>query len=178
MKFLIGIISGIALALACAVLVTQNTSNASAGTVPAQPTPMAQQQAQPVASFKVAGTPTLGLAGELSRNDQGALELKLTSANGVERDIRVLAAQARVTNRAGQLVRIPLDDATVRLSGLMAPRAAWSIDQDGQATPTITATRIVVLTTTAADQPDTQNGQDARDTQDAPDTQDAQDSGN
>jgi hypothetical protein len=43
----------------------------------------------------------------------------------------VLAAQAKVSNRAGQLARIPLDVATVHLSGVMAPRAAWSIDQDG-----------------------------------------------
>ena len=163
MKFVIGIISGIALALAGAVIVTNSTSNASASPALAAPVMQTQSQ-QPVATFKVAAKPTLGLTGELSRNDQGALELKLTSPNGVERELRVLAAQAQVTNRAGQLARIPLDDATVRLNGVMAPRAAWSIDQDGQATPTINATRIVVLTTAQTDQPDTQ---------DTPDTQDS-----
>jgi hypothetical protein len=170
MKFLIGIISGIALALAGAVIVTHSTSNASANALTTQPAQLPQTSAKPVSTFKVASKPALELTGELSRNDQGALELKLTTPNGAERALRVLAAQAQVTNRAGQLARIPLDDATARVSGVMAPRAAWCVDSDGQATPTITASRIVVLTSTAqADQPDTQ---------DTPDTQDAQDSGN
>jgi hypothetical protein len=87
----------------------------------------------------------------------------------------VLAAQARVSSRAGQLARIPLDDATVHLSGVMAPRAAWSVDSDGQPTPTINASRIVVLGAAQADQPD---AQDTPDAQDAPDQQDGRDSGN
>jgi hypothetical protein len=167
-------ISGIALALAGAVIVTHSTSNASANPLTTKPAPVTQTQSQqPVATFNVAAKPTLGLTGELSRNDQGALELKLTSPTGVERELRVLAAQARVSNRAGQLARIPLDDATVHLNGVMAPRATWSIDQDGQATPTIDATHIVVLTTAQTDQPDTQDTQTADDTQDTPDTQDS-----
>ena len=168
MKFLIGIISGIALALAGAVIVTHNTSNASAEPVVASPVVQTQSQ-RPLATFKASAKPALALTGELSRNDQGALELKLTSPNGAERELRVLAAQAQVTSRTGQPARLPLDDATARVNGVIAPRTAWSVDSDGQATPTINATRIVILTTAQTDQPDTH---------DTPDTQNTQDSAN
>ena len=163
MKYLIGIISGIALAVGGALVVSSQTSNASAG--PLTPSsalaPQKQMQAPTkTATRTLAKQPANTLTGELSRNNAGALELKLTiRQNGVlvDRDVRILAAHAKVTNRAGRLVQLPLDASTARVSGVTLPRLRWSLDQDGQPTPTINATRIVVIATTPPDQTDNSN---------------------
>ena len=163
MKYLIGIISGIALAAGGALVVSSQTSNASAG--PLTPSsalaPQKQMQAPTkTATRTLAKRPANTLTGELSRNDAGALELKLTiRQNGVlvDRDVRILAAHAKVTNRAGRLVQLPLDASTARVSGVTLPRLRWSLDQDGQPTPTINATRIVVIATTPPDRTDNSN---------------------
>ena len=77
----------------------------------------------------------------------------------VDRDVRVLVARATVTNRAGQRVRLPLDDATARVTGAMLPRSAWRLDDDGQVIATFAASRVLVIATTPrgeADQPESQ----------------------
>jgi len=72
-----------------------------------------------------------------------------------------LVARAIVTNRAGQRVRLPLEDATARVVGRLLPRSAWRVDDDGQLLATFAAKRVVVLATTAPDQADGQDTQSA-----------------
>lgn len=176
MKYLIGIISGIALAVGGALVVSSQTSNASAGplTLSSALAPQVQVPAK-TATRTLAKQPANTLTGELSRNDAGALELKLTiRQNGVlvDRDVRILAAHAKITNSAGRLVRLPLDASAARVSGVTLPRLRWSVDQDGQPTPTINAQRIVVIATTPPDQTDNSNQTaDQADSTDGADTQ-------
>jgi glycerophosphoryl diester phosphodiesterase len=77
--------------------------------------------------------------GELSYKDTGAFELKIAlRQNGllVDRDVRLLVAHAKVSNRLGRIVRLPLEDATARefvdaahAAGLRVH--AWTVnDQD------------------------------------------------
>ena len=104
------------------------------------------------------------MTGELSHKDTGAFELKVTvRQNGllVDRDVLLLVARASVTNRAGQRVRLPLEDATARVVGRLLPRSAWRVDDDGQLLATFAAKRVVVLATTAPDQADSQDTQSA-----------------
>ena len=116
MKFLIGIISGIALAAAGVTVVSTNPFDPAAPTV----TPEVAFAQTSVAQTQTAAKPVQRLTGELSHKDTGAFELKVTvRQNGVlvDRDVRVLVARARVTNRAGLRTRLPLDDATARVTG-------------------------------------------------------------
>jgi hypothetical protein len=170
MKFLIGIISGIALA-GTGIAVTSgalSTATATAGSLTAQ-TALAPQSALAVQSptHKMTAAKRLQtFTGELSRSDTGAIELKLTSLqNGesVDRDVRILVAQATVTNRAGSRIRIPLEDATARVTGVLLARTAWRLDDNGQPLATIAAKRIVVTATQAPDQAEGQDTTEAQD---------------
>ena len=153
MKFLIGIISGIALAGAGVTVASSNPFETATATAAPQAV-----FAQPA----VAQTPTVAkrvqaFTGELSHKDTGAFELKITVLqNGVlvDRDVRILVARATVTNRAGQRVRLPLDDATARVTGAMLPRSAWRFDDDGKLLPTFAVKRVIVLATTPPDEAD------------------------
>jgi hypothetical protein len=110
---------------------------------------------RPVAQTTV--TRLQGLTGQLSRNDTGAFELKVTvRQNGllVDRDVRVIVARAKVTNRLGQSMALPLDDTTARVSGSLLPRSAWSVDSDGQLTPTFAAKLVVLLPTATTQESD------------------------
>jgi hypothetical protein len=129
-----------------------------------------------VAHTQTAAKPVQRLTGELSHKDTGAFELKITvRENGVlvDRDVRVLVARAKVTNRAGQRVRLPLDDATARVTGAMLPRRAWRLDDDGQVIATFAASRVLVIATTPRDEADQAEGQASQSAQDALDTQES-----
>jgi hypothetical protein len=153
MKFLIGIISGIALAGAGVTVASSNPFETATATAAPQAV-----FAQPA----VAQTPTVAkrvqaFTGELSHKDTGAFELKITvRQNGVlvDRDVRILVARATVTNRAGQRVRLPLEDATARVTGAMLPRSAWRFDDDGKLLPTFAVKRVIVLATSPPDEAD------------------------
>jgi hypothetical protein len=171
MKFLIGIISGIVLAGAGAVVVSGSLSNASADTA----TPQLAFAQQAVAHTQIA-KPVHAFTGELSHKDTGAFELKITVRQSgvlVDRDLRVLVARAKVTNRAGRSVRLPLDDATARVTGAMLPRSAWRIDDDGRLIPTFAARRVVVIGTTPLVEADKAAGLDTQSAQDSADAQDS-----
>jgi hypothetical protein len=79
----------------------------------------------------------------------------------VERDVRLLIAHAKISNRLGRLVRLPLDDATARVSGRLLPQSAWRLDDDGQLLPTLAANHIILLATTPPDQAESQDTQDS-----------------
>ena len=175
MKFLIGIISGIVLAGTGAAVAAGPFNTTSAPTA----TPQISFTEQAVVPTKPLARRVQGLSGELSRKDTGAFELKLTvRQNGelVDRDVRILVAHATVTNRLGRIVRLPLDDATAHVTGVMLPRNAWRLDDDGQLTPTFAAKRVVVLTTTPAENTLETQAQDTQNQQDEQNSADVQDS--
>jgi hypothetical protein len=157
MKFLIGIISGIALAGAGIALTSGGASNAAAESVAPQVALTPQiatltPRATTYRSRPVSKQLRL-FVGELSRKDSG-FELKLTSfQNGetVDRDVRVLVAHARITNRSGALVRLPLEDANVGVSAILLPRTAWRLNDEGQAVPTLAAKRVIIGPATSSD---------------------------
>jgi len=163
MKFLVGIISGIVLAIAAAavasVAVASNTtSDAPATSVIAQSLVTPQSPARTTTTRRVQA-----FTGELSYKDTGAFELKIAlRQNGllVDRDVRLLVAHAKVSNRLGRIVRLPLEAATARVTGSMLPRSAWRLDDDGQLIPTFSANRVIVIATTPPDQSDAQDTQD------------------
>ena len=172
MKFLIGIISGITLAGAGFAVTSGAPATATAGSLSAQ-TALAPQSALAVQSTTrklTAAKRVQAFTGELPRSDTGAIELKLTSLqNGesVDRDVRILVAHAIVTNRAGSRIRVPLEDATARVTGVLLARTAWRLDNDGQPLATIAAKRIVITATKAPDQTESQDTQDTTETQDS-----------
>jgi hypothetical protein len=172
MKFLIGIVSGIALAGAGVTIASGNPFDAGAATL----TPEVAYAQPSVVQTQTAAKPVHRFTGELSHKDTGAFELKITvRQNGVlvDRDVRILVARAKVTNRAGQRVRLPLDDATARVTGAMLPRSAWRVDDDGRLIATFAASRVLVIATTPADQADQAEGQGSQSAQDAVDTQES-----
>jgi hypothetical protein len=172
-KFLVGIISGIVVTVAVAAgaaVASSTTSSSSAVSLAPQSSLMQQSSlTQQTATHQTVATRLGGLTGELSRKDTGAFELKVTlRQNGVfvERDVRLLVAHAKVTNRLGRLVRLPLDDATARVSGRMLPHSAWRQDDDGQLLPTFAANRIILLTATPIERTNQAEDQDTPDTED------------
>ncbi|MDP9259943.1 MAG: hypothetical protein M3Q31_25800 [Actinomycetota bacterium] len=177
MKFLIGIISGITLAGAGFAVTSGalSTATATAGSLTTQ-TALAPQSALVVQSttHKLTAVKRLqAFTGELSRSDTGAIELKLTSLqNGesVDRDVRILVAHAIVTNRAGSSIRVPLEDATARVTGVLLARSAWRLDDNGQPLATIAAKRILITAAKAPDQADAQDTQSAQDTTETQDS--------
>ena len=171
MKFLIGIISGIALAGAGVTVASSDPFDAAAATV----TPEVAYAQPSVAQTQTAAKPVQRLTGELSQKDTGAFELKITvRRNGmlVDRDVRLLVARAKVTNRAGRRVRL-LDDATARVTGAMLPRSAWRLDDDGEVIATFAASRVLVIATSPRDEADHAEGQAPESARDAVDTQES-----
>jgi hypothetical protein len=147
MKFLVGTITGIVLAVG-GVAYASNTHQTTAANDLAQ----VQYAPQVIPQTQTAATRPQLFSGELSRKDTGAFELKIG-----ERDLRIIVAHAKVTNLAGRPVRLPLDDANARVSGKLLPRSAWRLDDDGQLLPTIAANRVVLITI-AQDQTDQNEG--------------------
>jgi hypothetical protein len=148
MKFLVGTITGIVLAVG-GVAYASNTHQTTAATDLAQVeyAPQVIPQAQTAVKLvpqKQSAAPRLQqLTGELNRKDNGSFELKIG-----ERDLRILVARAKVTNLAGRPVALPLDDANARVTGKLLPRSAWRLDDDGQLLPTFAANRVIVIATT------------------------------
>jgi hypothetical protein len=146
MKLLVGTVTGIVLAV----------GGVAAASTPSTVTPQHKFH-KFTAQHKFHKFTAQSLTGELSRKDTGAFELKVVGRqNGVlvDRDLRLLIAHATVTNRLGRIVRLPLDDATARVTGVMLPRSAWRLDDDGQLIPTFAAKRVVVIANTSRDQTD------------------------
>jgi hypothetical protein len=142
MKFLVGTITGIVLAVG-GVAYASNTHQTTAATDLAQVeyTPQVVPQKQIVVPQTQTGAPRVKqLAGELRRKDTGAFELKIG-----ERDLRIIVGQARVTNVAGRPMRLPLDEANARITAKLLPRSAWRLDDDGQILPTFAASRVVLI---------------------------------
>ena len=160
MKFLVGIITGIVLAVG-GVAYASNTHQTTAATDLAQVefTPQVVPQQQTVVpQEQTAVTRIQQLAGELKRKDTGAFELKIG-----ERDLRIIVAHAKVTNLTGRPARLPLDEAIAHITGRLLPRSAWRVDDDGQLLPTFAASRVVLLSsqreqTSEADQADATEG--------------------
>jgi hypothetical protein len=135
MKFLVGTITGIVLAVG-GVAYASNTHQTTA----VRDIEQVQYAPQVGPQTQTAATRLRLFSGDLKRKDNGAFELKIG-----ERDLRIIVAHARVTNLAGRPVRIPFDEANARISGKLLPRSAWRLDDDGQLLPTIAATRVVVI---------------------------------
>ena len=172
MKFLIGIVSGIALAGAGVTVASSNPFDAAAATI----TPEAAYAQPSVAQTQTAVKRVQTFTGELSHKDTGAFELKIAvRQNGVlvDREVRVLVARAKVTNRAGRRVRLPLDEATARVTGAMLPRSAWRVDDDGRLVATFAASRVLVIATTPPDEADQEEGHGSQSAQDAMDRQES-----
>jgi hypothetical protein len=137
MKFLVGTITGIVLAVG-GVAYASNTHQTTAATDLAQ-----AEYATQVVPQTQTGAPRLKqLAGELTRKDTGAFELKIG-----ERDLRIIVAHAKVTNVAGRPMLLPLDEANARITAKLLPRSAWRLDDDGQILPTFAASRVVLIPT-------------------------------
>ncbi len=158
MKFLIGIISGIVISAAGIAGVATSGASQSAVAVqqgalmPQAPLALKGQQ-RPLARAQG----TRSLVGELKREDDGTLELKVqVRRNGEldDQDVRVLAGRARIVGRLGGAVALPADDAKVRVAGRMLPAARWARDSEGRLVPTILAFRISVLATAPVDESD------------------------
>jgi hypothetical protein len=167
MKFLVGIISGIIVTVAVAAgvaVASSTTSSASAVSLSPQTSSMQQSSlTQMTVAHATVATRLQGFTGELSRKDTGAFELKVTlRQNGllVDRDVRLLIARAKVTNRLGHPAQL-LDDATARVTGRMLPRSAWRYDDDGRLIPTFAVNRVIVLAFTPPDQGDGEEAQDS-----------------
>jgi hypothetical protein len=145
MKFLVGIITGIVLAVG-GVAYASNTQQTSAATdlsqveYAPQVIPQAQTAVKLVPQTQIAAPRLQQLTGELKRKDNGSFELKIG-----ERDLRILVAHAKVTNIAGRPMRLPLDEANARIIGKLLPRSAWRLDDDGQILPTYSASRILLI---------------------------------
>jgi hypothetical protein len=172
MKFLIGIISGIALTGAGVTVASSTAFDAAAATV----TPEVAYAQPSVAPAQTTAKRVQSLTGELSHKDTGAFELKVAvRQNGVlvDRDVRVLVARAKVTNRAGRRVRLPLDEATARVMGAMLPRSAWRVDDDGRLIATFAASRVLVIATTPRDEADQAEGQDSQSAHDAAESEES-----
>lgn len=156
MKFLIGIISGIAIGAAgIAGVVTSGASEPAVAAEQAVLMPQAKVAHRTTQRPVVRAQKTRVLVGELEREDDGTLELKVRVLRNGElddQDIRVLAGRARIVGRLGGAVALPADDAEVRVAGRMLPAASWARDSDGRLVPTILALRISVLATAPVDE--------------------------
>jgi hypothetical protein len=146
MKFLVGTITGIVLAVG-GVAYASNAHQTTAATDLAQVEyapqviPQAQTAVKLAPQKQIAAPRLQQLTGELNRKDNGSFELKIG-----ERDLRILVAHAKVTNVAGRPMRLPLDEANARIIGKLLPRSAWRLDDDGQILPTYSASRILLIT--------------------------------
>ena len=174
MKFLIGIISGIVLAGTGAAVAASPFNTTSAPTA----TPQISFTQQAVAPRKPLATRVQGLSGELSRKDTGAFELKLPSARTASWSIATCVSssptpRSPTASDASCASRSTMPPPT---SPAMLPRNAWRLDDDGQLTPTFAAKRVVVLTTTPAENTLETQAQDTQNQQDEQNSADVQDS--
>jgi hypothetical protein len=133
------------LAVVAGTLVASVVGSASAGTVSAR----AELAARP-------GPWTF--EGKADLHDSGALELKVRSAAGVPRafdlvrrlligrDVLLVNTRVPIVDTNGRAVALNrLNDAILRVKGTLLPAGQWRYDLDGEATPTVRVSRIVVL---------------------------------
>lgn len=96
--------------------------------------------------------------GEADLHDSGALALTVRSTTGVPRafepvrrllvgrDVLLVNSRVPVVDLNGRAVAQSwLDDAILRVKGTLLPVRHWRYDLDGEATPTVRVSRIVVL---------------------------------
>lgn len=96
--------------------------------------------------------------GKADLHDSGALELKVRSTAGVPRafdlvrrllvgrDVLLVNTRVPIVDVNGRAVALSrLNDAILRVKGTLLPAGQWRYDLDGEATPTIRVSRIVVL---------------------------------
>ena len=96
--------------------------------------------------------------GKTDLHDSGALELKVRSIVGaprqfdlvrrllIGRDVLLVNTGVPIVDVNGRTVALSrLDKAIVRMRGMLLPAAQWRYDLDGEATPTVRPSRIVVL---------------------------------
>jgi hypothetical protein len=64
----------------------------------------------------------------------------------VGRDVLLVTTRVPIVDGNGRVVALSwLDDAILRVKGTLLPAGQWRYDLDGEATPTVRATRIIVL---------------------------------
>ena len=96
--------------------------------------------------------------GDADLHDSGALEFKVQSTAGVPpafdlvrrllvgRDVLLVNSGAPIVDLNGRAVALSrLDDAILRVKGALLPAGQWRYDLDGEATPTVRVSRIIVL---------------------------------
>jgi hypothetical protein len=96
--------------------------------------------------------------GKADLHDSGALELKIRSITGVPRsfdlvrrlligrDVLLVNTRVPIVDANGRAVALSrLNDAILRVKGTLLPAGQWRYDLDGEATPTVRISRIVVL---------------------------------
>lgn len=96
--------------------------------------------------------------GKADLHDSRALELKVRSTAGVPRafdlvrrllvgrDVLLVNTRAPIVDANGRAVALNrLNDAILRVKGTLLPAGQWRYDLDGEATPTVRVSRIVVL---------------------------------
>jgi hypothetical protein len=106
--------------------------------------------------FALAGAWTF--EGKADLHDSGALELNVRSTAGVPRafelvrrllvgrDVLLVNTRVRIADVNGHAVALSrLNDAILRVKGTLLPAGQWRYDLDGEATPTVRVSRIIVL---------------------------------
>ena len=106
----------------------------------------------------VARPGTWTFEGKADLHDSGALELKIRSIAGVPRsfdlvrrlligrDVLLVNTRVPIVDANGRAVALGrLNDAILRVKGTLLPAGQWRYDLDGEATPTVRISRIVVL---------------------------------
>lgn len=96
--------------------------------------------------------------GKADLHDSGALELKVRSIAGaprsfdlvrrllIGRDVLLVNTRVPIVDVSGRAVALNrLDKAILRVKGTLLPAAQWRYDLEGEATPTVRVSRIVVL---------------------------------
>jgi hypothetical protein len=96
--------------------------------------------------------------GKADLHDSRALELKVRSTAGVPRafdlvrrllvgrDVLLVNTRAPIVDVNGRAVALSrLNDAILRVKGTLLPAGQWRYDLDGEATPTVRVSRIIVL---------------------------------
>ncbi len=114
--------------------------------------------AQPTMTGSFARSGAWTFEGEADLHDSGVLELKVRTTSGVPRafemvrrllvgrDVLLVDTQSQAVDVNGRAVtRGRLNDAILRVKGTLLPPGQWRYDLDGEATPTVRVSRIIVV---------------------------------
>jgi hypothetical protein len=106
----------------------------------------------------VARTGPWTFEGKADLHDSGALDLEVRSIAGVPRafdlvrrlligrDVLLVNTRVPIVDASGRAVALTrIDKAVLRVKGTLLPAGQWRYDLDGEATPTVRVSRIVVL---------------------------------